>query len=190
MNNALIMFCAAGLLAAAGAAQAHVVVYTTSLSGPNEAPPNNSPGTGTSTVTVDLDLLTMRVEVQFQGLLGNVTACHIHGPTLVALQGTAGVMTPVPSFPGFPHGGTSGVYDQTFDLTQASTYNPAFVTASGGTIAQAMNRLLLALDEDKSYVNIHTNQFPGGEIRGFLIPTPGAMAMFALCGLAAARRRR
>jgi uncharacterized protein (TIGR03382 family) len=40
------------------------------------------------------------------------------------------------------------------------------------------------------YVNIHSQAFPGGEIRGNLIPTPGAVALVGLAGLAMGRRRR
>jgi hypothetical protein len=143
-------------------------------------------------VTVDLDLATMRVEVEFSGLIGNVTASHIHGPTAVPLQGTAGVMTPTPTFPNFPLGGTAGTYDQTFDLTQASSYNQSFITASGGTVSLAMNRMLLSFEEGRAYLNIHTTAFPGGEIRGFLIavPAPATGAVLAMAGLVAARRRR
>ena len=192
MRTKVAMSLAAATLAFAGAAHAHEVVYTASLDGPSEAPPNASPGIGFSTLTIDLDLLTMRVQADFSGLIGTTSAAHIHGPTMDPGTGTASVMTPVPTFPGFPSGVTSGTYDMTFDLTASSTYNPAFVTSSGGTIGQAMNAMLLALEEGKAYLNIHTSAFPGGEIRGFyqLVPAPGALAMLGMGGLLATRRRR
>lgn len=183
---------AAVLAASAGAAQAHIITYIAELSGPNEAPPNASPGTGFATITLDLDLATLRVEVTFSGLTGTVTASHIHGPTTTPFTGTAGVMTTTPTFPGFPSGVTSGSYDNTLDLTTAGAYNPAFVTASGGTISQAMNRMITAFDEGRAYLNIHTTTFGGGEIRGFLraVPTPATSGLLAMGGLIAARRRR
>lgn len=182
----------ASILAFAGIASAHEVVYAVNLDGPSEAPPNASPGTGFATITFDLDLVTMRVETSFSGLLGNVTASHIHGPTTDPFTGTASVATALPSFPDFPLGGTSGVYDHTFDMTLASSYNPAFITASGGTISGALTRLLAAAAEGKAYLNIHTSAFAPGEIRGFLtpVPAPSAAALLGLGGLAATRRRR
>jgi hypothetical protein len=132
----------------------------------------------------------MRVQASFSGLLGNTTVCHIHGLTALPGVGTAGVMTQTPTFPGFPVGVTSGTYDATFDLTLASSYNPAFITASGGTVSGAMNRLIQSLDEGRAYFNLHTSQFPAGEIRGFLVPTPGAAAVLGMAGLVAMRRRR
>lgn len=186
------MLAAAAVCAVAGSAQAHEVFYWANLSGPAEAPPNNSPGIGWSFVTVDLDLATMRVQCEFSGLTGNTTASHIHGPTANPFQGTAGVMTTTPTFAGFPSGVTAGTYDITLDLTAASTYNPAFVTASGGTISQAMNRMLTAIAEGRAYHNIHTTTFGGGEIRGFFVsvPAPGAAGLLGMAGLMAARRRR
>lgn len=153
-------------------AVAHEIVYTATLSGPAEAPPNTSPGVGTCTVTVDLDLATMRVQAEFSGLTGNTSACHIHGPTANPGTGTAGVMTQLPSFIGFPLGVTAGTYDSTFDLTLASSYSAAFINASGGTVSGAMNRLLNALADGKAYLNIHSTTFGGGEIRGFLQVVP------------------
>jgi hypothetical protein len=112
----------------------------------------------------------MRVQVSFVGLTGNTTASHIHAPTVVALTGTAGVATTTPTFTGFPLGVTSGVYDHTFDLTQSSSYNPAYVTANGGTVAAANAALLAAIAAGKAYLNVHSVTFGGGEIRGFLVP--------------------
>lgn len=183
---------AAAAVLAAGMAQAHEQVYFSLMDGPSEAPPNPSPGTGFAQVTIDFDLITMRVEATFQDLVGITSAAHIHAPTLVPGVGTAGVATMLPSFTGFPLGVSAGSMDTTFDMTLASSYNPAFITASGGTVGQAFNRLVLALDEGRAYFNIHTSAFAGGEIRGFpqLIPAPGAAALIGLGGLLATRRRR
>jgi hypothetical protein len=88
---------------------------------------------------------------------------------------------------------TSGSYDLTLDLTQASSYNPAFVTANGGTLASAEAALLLAMAEGKAYFNIHSTVVPGGEIRGFLaVPEPSAMLLLGsgLLGLITYGRKR
>ena len=55
-------------------------------------------------------------------------------------------------------------------MTLASSYNPAFVTAHGGTVAGAEADLLAGLKAGQAYLNIHSSTFPGGEIRGFLRP--------------------
>lgn len=179
------------LAATAGVAQAHIEVYTAILSGPAEAPPNASPGTGFATVTFDLDLITMRVEATFSGLLGTTTAAHTHGPTTVPGAGTASVMTVLPSFVGFPLGVTAGSYDHTYDMTLASSYSGGFITGSGGTVALAFNRMLQAHRDGAAYLNIHSSVFPGGEIRGFLVPAPGAAGLVLAAGvLVVARRRR
>lgn len=136
-----------------------------SLSGANEAPPNLSPGTGNATVTITGTM--MRVQASFSGLTGTTTAAHIHAPTAVPGEGNTGVATQLPSFPGFPAGVTSGTYDMTFDMTLASSYNPSFITAHGGTTASAFEVLKTALNNSTAYFNIHTSMFPGGEIRGF-----------------------
>lgn len=159
-------------LAAALPAVAHEVIYVADLTGPAEAPPNASPGTGMAKVTLDFDLVTMRVEASFAGLLGTTTASHIHCCTAVPGVGTAGVATPVPSFPGFPGGVTSGSYDHTFDMTDSASYNPAFITANGGTVGTAFAAFVTGLDAGMAYLNVHTSAFPGGEIRGFLTPVP------------------
>src|ERR1041384_1044571 len=111
--------------------QAQTEVFVATLNGASEDMPNNSTGTGFATVTLNLALMTMRVEVNFTGLSSGTTAAHIHGPTASAFTGAAGVMTTTPTFAGFPSGVTSGTYDNTLDLTQASSFNPSFVTAQG-----------------------------------------------------------
>ncbi len=158
---------APAIIGIAPAANAAVVSYVTTLTGANESPPNASPGTGLSQVDVDAVANTMRVRVSFSGLLGTTTSCHIHCATAVAGTGTAGVATTTPSFAGFPSGVTSGAYDNTPDMTLASSYNPSFVTAHTD-IAGARAFLFQAIADGKAYVNVHTTAFGGGEIRGFL----------------------
>jgi hypothetical protein len=103
---------------------------------------------------------------------------HIHCCTTDAGVSTAGVASQVPSYPGFPLGVTSGTYDQTSDLTQAASWNPAFVTANGGTTGTAFSALLAGLDAGKAYFNIHSSFAGGGEIRGFFaVPEPSGLAL-------------
>lgn len=156
------------------------IPYAANLSGPAESPPNASPGTGSASVEFDLTAHTMRVQVSFSGLLSTTTAAHIHACTVTPGTGTAGVATQVPSFVGFPLGVTSGAYDHTFDTSLASTYNPAYVTANGGSVAAAETALAACMAVGGAYLNIHTAVFPGGEIRGFLTPVPSAVAVRTL----------
>jgi hypothetical protein len=147
--------------------------YYTTLSGPNEEPPNASPGTGKAVLTISGNFMTL--QTTFSGLLGTTTVSHIHAPTPVAGAGTAPVATQTPSFVGFPVGVTAGSYTQTFDMTMASSYRPGYITANGGTPAGAFAALKTALNEGKAYLNIHTALFPGGEIRGFFTLCPTIM---------------
>jgi hypothetical protein len=131
-------------------------------------------------VIIDPTTHMMTVSVTFSGLLGNTTASHIHGPTAVPFTGTAGVTTTTPTFPGFPLGVTSGTYSMTFDMTLASSYNPAFITANGGSIATSEAVLFSAIMDGRAYLNIHTNLFQGGEIRGFLVAVPEPATLLLL----------
>jgi hypothetical protein len=193
INGFLRFIFGAALCALATQASASIVIYDATL-GNFESPATGSSGTGFAIVTIDTAAQTMEVNVTFSGLTSGTTASHIH--CCIAPGGNAGVVTTTPTFPGFPLGVTSGSYDQTFDLTSASSYNPAFVTAIG-SVSNAEAALLAGLSAGEAYLNIHTTNFPGGEIRGFLlasaVPEPSTWAMmilgFAGVGFMAYRRK-
>jgi hypothetical protein len=185
-------FAAGVLFLGSISAQAAPILYTATLSGLNEVPANASPGTGFTSVTIDLTANTLRVQIDFSGLLGTTTNAHIHA---AASPGSnAGVATRTPSFLNFPSGVTSGSYDMTYDMTLASTFNAAYITTHGGTPAGAAAALAAAMAAGQAYVNVHSTLFPGGELRGNLqaVPEPATLAMAGLgvLGVLAARSRR
>ena len=180
----------------ASVAQAAPILYVGVLSGDKESPMVVTPGTGSASVAYDPVLHTLDVDATFQNLTTNDTAAHIHCCTAVPLTGTAGVVTPVPAFPGFPLGVMAGTYNGApLDLTLASSWNPAFLNSAAimGNTALAEALLAGGLAAGTAYINIHTSQNPGGEIRDFLVPAPEptTMALFGVgIGIAAARRNR
>lgn len=192
LTHSLLALASAAALAAPAAAHTHV--YEAPLLGSSEVPAAATTGSGFGRITLDLDLLTMRVEASFSDLLGNTTASHIH--CCVAPGANVGVASQTPSFTGFPLGVKAGTYDATFDMSLATSYNAAFITANGGTVGSAFNALSAGLDAGKAYLNIHTSSFGGGEIRGLLVPVPEPttyalmLGGLALVGWAARRQTR
>jgi hypothetical protein len=186
---------AAALLVAAPFAHATLIHFHFNLSGANEVPATPSLGTGVVDLDLDTTAQTLAGNIVFSGLAGITTAAHIHcclpSPFLAGVN--VGVATLVPAFPGFPLGVTSGTDNFLLHLDSAAAYNPAFVTLQG-SLANAETAFIGGLTSGRTYLNIHTNLFPGGEIRGFAaVPEPMTATLLVL-GLAAAgfvsRRRR
>lgn len=115
--------------------------FTAQLDGLQEVPPNPSPATGSATLVLDAGLM-LHVSCQFSGLVAPLTASHIHAPA------PPGVNAPV-RFPLIP---------------PAPPVSPINLTVGPLTPAQVAD-----LVNGLSYINIHTSQFPGGEIRGQIL---------------------
>lgn len=188
---------ATALALGASAASAHPQTYVGTLSNAGEpAQAAGSLGTGMVKLTLNEDDFSLKVEVSFSNLSGLSTNSHIHCCTADAGTGSAGVATPLPTFVGFPSGVASGSYLQTFDMSLDSSWNPAFITANGGTAGSAFAVFATGLAAGKAYLNIHSTLSPGGEIRAFttLAPVPEpesyALMLAGLGALALVARRR
>ncbi len=178
MRAVSLMLGLVGLMLPVHTSYAAPITFVGNLSGANEIPVAPSTGTGFATVVLDPAALTLQINVTFSNLVSPSVAAHIHCCLSAPFAlGNVGVATAVPAFPGFPLGGTSGTYSsQVFDLTQATIYNPAFVTAQLG-LPQAEAALMSGILNGETYLNIHSMMFGSGEIRAFLAPVPEASSL-------------
>jgi hypothetical protein len=139
----------------------------------------NSNGSGSATVTYNMAANDFTYTLSWSNLTGDATMAHIH-------NGAPGVAGPVivPFFMmSMPATGSmSGTLTQA-DVTPANGIN---------TIAD----VAAAIEAGNAYVNVHTAEYPGGEIRGQLavssaaVPEPMSIGLLLLgAGVAAGLRR-
>jgi hypothetical protein len=177
-------FVKASLTAVLGIAFAAVpmsaaTIFATTLAGANETPPVATTATGSAVVTLSGD--TLSVLITFSGLTSPDTASHIH------CCGPVGIAEPIAvPFTTFPTGVTSGMFTGSYDLTIAASYSAAFLMANGGTAASAEAAFIAGLNAGQTYANVHSSNFPGGEIRGQLAAVPEPATAFLAGGVLAA----
>ena len=144
------------------AAQESEQKFNAKLSGKEEVPPNESPSTGFAWVKITDDKIGYEVNVTD---MDKVNAAHIHlaeagknGPVVLTL------------FQGGPTEQVNG------------TVGEANVTASnleGPMKGKDVTDLVTAMKNGTTYVNVHTTDFPEGEIRGQLMDSRAAANMSA-----------
>ncbi|HET7288624.1 MAG TPA: CHRD domain-containing protein, partial [Pyrinomonadaceae bacterium] len=110
------------------------LLFTATLTGSQETPPNNSTATGRATLLLSPDEKTARVSLAFAGLSSGQTDAHIHGPAPAGVSASAIFPLPLGQVSDFP------------------------ITLTAAQVQDLKNGLL--------YVNVHSSNFPTGEIRG------------------------
>jgi len=140
--------------------------FTISATGAQETPPNGSGAAGGGIASFDSAANTISVSLFFAGLSAPATASHIH----VGPPGVAGPV--IVSFVPFTPAATAG-------------------SIVGGPLAFPVANIP-DLFAGATYFNIHNSVFPGGEIRGQLVPVPepATVGLLALGTLAFLSRRR
>lgn len=126
---------------ATGAAFADTVAYKANLQPSSEVPPNTSTGHGALTATFDTATKALKYTVTYEGLTGEATAAHFHGPAPVGQN--AGVVVPI------------------------AKDKLASPITGAATLTDTQVADLLA---GKWYFNVHTAKNPGGELRGQVLP--------------------
>lgn len=130
--------------------------FTAHASGSEEVPPNGSNAQGQAIFSVSED----GTEIHYRLIVANienVSQAHIH---LAPAGQNGGVV--VWLYPSGPPaqlipGRTDGILAEGV-ITDASLVGPL----AGSTL----NDLLVQMQAENTYVNVHTTQFPGGEVRG------------------------
>jgi len=149
-------------------ASAAIINLTASIDGNQEVPPTGSPGTGTGIITLDDVTNLLSWNITYSGLTGTPTVSHFHGPAPVGIN--AGVQVDIVA--------NSGGSIASPMVGSATITNPQVADLLGGLW----------------YINIHSDLFPAGEIRGQVnvVPIPAAIWLFGsgLLGLIGIARRK
>ncbi len=138
--------------------------FSARLEGYNEVPTISSPGKGTFRAHLSSDGLSLHYVESYSGLSAHVTQSHIHfgqrhtaGAIMVWLCQTATNVDPTGLSPQCVDEGTVEG-----DITAANIVK----AGSQGIDVGEWEEFVRALRNDSGYANVHSTNFPGGEIRG------------------------
>jgi len=133
-------------------------LFKANLSGDQEVPPVATAASGSAIFRLDKAETSLEIQLRVDNGIG-ITQSHIHcapagtnGPVVVFLAGLHAAGLDV-----------NGKWISSAFLTDGSIVN----TACGGTIAE----LAESMRTGNTYVNVHSQSVPSGEIRGQIQPT-------------------
>lgn len=137
------------------------------VTGASEVPAVSTPGRGVFRATIDETARVVDYSFSFEGLQANVLQAHIHfaqknvnGGIMVWLCGSA--TNPGPA-------GTQ-LCPQSGTITGTILPSNILTITTQGMATGEFEELVAALRGGLAYVNVHTVQSPGGEIRGQIKP--------------------
>jgi CHRD domain len=145
-------------LLAAPVANSQTERFSASLSGAEEVPPINTAGTGAFEMTIQQGTITF--SLTFSDLSSPLSVAHLHfapskvaGGVMIFLCGGGGQ----PACPATTEGTITGT------ITAANVTGPSAQGIAPGDLDSALEAVR---NDGLAYVNMHTANFGGGEIRG------------------------
>lgn len=179
---------ALGLLVTFAAVANADTVFTAVLDGAQEVPPNSSTAFGSATLVLNdaqnrLEISISTTGLDLDGLQtpetgDNLTVAHIHAAPFGSNGGV------VFGFVG-PNSDLNG--DLVIDPVAGTIFSAWDLNEGNNTTLGAQ---LGNLFSEGLYINLHTMQFTGGEIRGQIVPEPATIGMLLLAVGGLALRRR
>ena len=137
----------------------------TQLQGFEEVPAIATPATGRFTAQINQAASSISYELSYADLQGSITQAHIH----FAQEGVnGGIVIFLCSNLGNGPAGTQACPPSPGSISGTATAADVLGVAAQGISAGQMHKVLRAIRSGIAYVNVHTNLFPGGEIRGQL----------------------
>lgn len=146
-QRAFTVFGGLALAGTLSVAQAAPVSFSVPLTGAQEVPAVQTPGTGTAAITYDAATRIVTWNITFSGLSSTATMAHFHGPA--AAGKNAGVKVAISQ---------KDAKELTSPLTGQAT-----LSADDAKILEA----------GEMYVNVHSKNHPGGELRGQVMVPKG-----------------
>ena len=142
-QRAFMVFSGLALAGVLTLAQAAPVSFQVPLTGAQQVPPVQTAGSGNADLTYDASTRVVTWDISFSGLSSQATMAHFHGPA--AAGKNAGVKV--------------------------------WLSQKGNEVTSPISgQATLSPDDAKMfeagdmYINVHTKDHPGGEIRGQVVP--------------------
>ena len=143
-KRVFMVFGGLALAGALGLAQAAPVSFDVPLTGAQQVPPVQTAGSGSAALTYDPATRVVTWNITFSGLSSPATMAHFHGPA--AAGKNAGVKVWLSQ---------KGSMDVTSPIKGEATLSPDDAKM---------------FEAGDMYINVHSKDHPGGEIRGQVVP--------------------